>query len=268
MNMRARSMISALVLSMSMVMTARAWADEPEPQPARFGERNQLVITADRLVPIFGYTTQAITVNEGDTTTTITDSGASMAFLVGHEPSLGTMHTVPRLAVDFTPLPSFTIGTAFVLAFGLDGTHTEERIPKDQPATIRENERPGATLFGFAPRVGYVLPIGKNLAFWPRAGLAFYSAKTQREQTSNSGVTSTATETDSIFSLDLDPQLVWTPLPHLLVHAGTLTNIPLTGSHETSFAQAGEHKDRSDDLSLIHIGISAGFGIWFDLARH
>jgi len=110
-----------------------------------------------------------------------------------------------------------------------------------------------------------VVPLGRNLTFWPRAGLAFYSVKSQREVTNNIGVTSSSTVTDTMFSLDLDPQVVWTPLPHVLVHAGPLATIPITGAHETSFAQAGEVKDRSDDLTVFHFGISAGLGVWFDL---
>lgn len=263
--MNRRSVLGALALCTSLAATESARAESTDAQPARFGERGQLVVTADRLVPIVGYTTQSITAIDGDTTTKVTDSGASLAFLVGREPSLGVVHTVPRVAFDFTFLRRLTIGTSFALAFGIDGTHTEERTPRVGPRTVREGSNPGATLLGFGPRVGYVLLLRKDLAFWPRAGLAFYSVKAQREQTSNLGVSSTATETDTTFSLDLNPQLVWTPLPHVLVHVGPLANVPLTGSHETSFAQGAEQKDRSDDLTIVHFGISAGLGVWFDL---
>ncbi len=251
----------AVAASAAMMAASSASAQEPP----RFGERGQLVISADRLVPLLGYTSQSITASDGDVTTKTTDSGASIAFLIGREPQLGVMHTTPRVAVDVTVLPRLTIGTAFAFAFGIDGTHTEERTPRVGQHTVRENAIPGATLLGFAPRVGYVVPLGRQLAFWPRAGIAFYSVKSQREVTSNLGVTSSATETDTIFSLDLDPQLVWTPLPHVLVHAGPLANLPFTGAHETAFAQGAEVKERSDDLTIFHFGVSAGLGVWFDL---
>ncbi len=247
--------------SVAMTTASSASADEPRP----FGDRGQLIVTADRLVPLVGYTSQSITESDGDITTKTTDTGASVAFLFGREPQFGVMHTVPRVAVDVTVFPRVTIGTSFAVAFGLDGTHTEERTPRAGQRTVRENAIPGSTLLGFAPRVGYVVPLGRNLTFWPRAGLAFYSVKSQREVTSNLGVTSSAAETDTIFSLDLDPQLVWTPLPHVMAHVGPLANLPLAGAHETSFAQAAEVKDRSDDLTVFHFGISAGLGVWFDL---
>lgn len=254
----------AAALSMLLVVDGeRAWADESAPR--RFGDRGQLVITADRLVPLVGYTTRSITASDGDTTTTVTDSGASLALLVGHEPSFGAMHTIPRVAVDYTFLRGLTLGASFVVAFGIDGTHTEDRAPKAGPRAVRENTLPGATLLGFAPRFGYALALSKDLTFWPRAGVAFSSMASQREETSNLGVTSTATVRDTLFSLDLDPQLVWTPLPHVLVHVGPTANIPLTGAHETAFEQGPEVKERSDDLTIFHFGISAGLGVWFDL---
>lgn len=257
--------LGVLVIMTFLTVSEHTWAQaEPKPPP-RFGARRQLVVTADRLVPLLGYTSQSVTATDGDTTTKTTDSGISLAFLVGREPGFGAMHTVPRVAFDFTFMDRLTIGTSFTLAFGIDGTHTEERRPRQGPATVRENTIPGATLLGFGPRVGYVLTLHENLAFWPRAGIAFYSLESQREQTSNVGVTSTASVTDTAFSLDLDPQLVWTPLAHVLVHAGPLANLPLSGAHETGFAQGSDLKDRSDHLTIFHFGVSAGLGVWFDL---
>jgi hypothetical protein len=175
------------------------------------------------------------------------------------------VQTIPRVAADFTVLRRITVGASIVVAFGIHGVHTEERTTRGEPATKRENPIPGATLLGFAPRIGYVLSLGKNFAFWPRVGFAFYSVKSEREATSNVGTTSTATVTDTVLSLDLDPQFVWTPIRHVLVHAGPLANVPLTGSHSTSFAQGSDQEERSDDLSIFHFGISAGIGVWFDL---
>ena len=236
-----------------------------EVAPRRFGDRGQLVLTADRLIPVLSYTTQTVTSIEGATTTKVTDDGASVALFVGREPSLGAVHTVPRLAADFTVMDHVTVGTSFVVAFGLPGSHTEERSPAGEPTTTRENRAPGTTILGFAPRIGYVVPLGPHFAVWGRAGFAFYSVKSRVEQTTNLGVTSAATQTDTIFSLDLDPQLVWLPLEHVLVHIGPLVNVPVSGTHETAFSQGSDSKDRSDDLSIFHIGISAGLGAWFDL---
>lgn len=258
--MMRRTTPAALALFTVVFATSSARAESA----ARFGERGQLVITADRLVPVLGYTTQSITVVQGDTTTKVTDSGASLAFFVGREPGLGAIHTVPRVAADFTVLPRLTIGGSFVVALGIDGARTEERRPSGGQATRRENDRPGSTVLGFAPRVGYVVHLADTLAFWPRAGLAFYSLSSERAETNNVGVSSAATVTDTVFSLDLDPQLVWTPLPHVLFHAGPIASLPLTGSHATAFVQGADAQERSDALTIFHFGISAGLGVWLD----
>lgn len=270
---RARRCASALLVALAVLGgVGTASADVPEPQgsgeapgAALFGDRGQLVLGADRLVPLVGYTTQSVTASQGDVTTKVTDSGTSVALLFGREPTLGSAHTVPRVAVDFTVARGLTLGTAFAFAFGLGGDHTEERASSVAPTTTRESRAPQSTLIGFAPRVGYVIRLGGSFAFWPRAGLAFYSVSSKSEETSNLGVVSTTRVTDTLFSLDLDPQLVWLPLPHVLIHAGPLVNVPLNGSHETSFSQAAETKTRSDELSVFHLGVSAGLGVWFDL---
>jgi hypothetical protein len=257
-------LVLVLVASVS-PRTASADEPPPSPPPPRFGERGQLVLGADRLMPLVSYTSQTITAVQGDTTTEVTDTGTSLAFLVGREPTLGAVHTVPRVAFDFTVLRNLTLGTSIAFAFGVGGDHTEERTPTVGPKTTRESRAPRSTLIGFAPRVGYVVALGSKLAFWPRAGFGFYSVTSKTEETSNLGVTSTTRVTDTLFSLDLDPQLVWLPLPHVLVHAGPLMNVPLDGSHETSFSQASDMKARTDDLSLFHLGVSAGLAVWFDL---
>jgi hypothetical protein len=260
---------SALLLGLAVLAATRAAAaDEPVQEPparAAFGDRGELLVSADRLVPLLGYTTQSITARQGDVTTTVTDDGTSVALLFGREPGLGSVHTVPRVAFDFTVLRRVTLGTSIIFAFGLGGDHSEERTSSVEPTTKRESRAPLSTIVGFAPRAGYVLPLGARFALWPRAGLGFYSVSSKSEETSNLGVTSTTRVTDTVFSLDLDAQLVWLPTPHVFLNVGPLVNVPLTGAHDTTFSQAFEAKERSDDLSLFRVGVAAGFGAWFDL---
>ncbi len=243
------------------LLARSAHADEP----SRFGEHRQLVLTADRLVPLFSWSSQTVTADDGAVTTKTTDRGASFAFFAGREPGLGVVHTVPRVAVDFAVWQRFTIGASFIAAFGLANAHIEERSVPGEARSTRETNPAAATLFGFAPRVGYVFPFGAHLAMWARAGIAFYSIASTTDQTTNANVTTTSKETDNVFSLDLDPQLVWSPAAHFLVHVGPLVNVPLAGTHETAFNQGGVSETRSDDLSVFHVGLSVGLGTFFDL---
>lgn len=221
-----------------------------------FGEKHQLILGVDRLMPVFSYTSQTITTTQGGLTQKATDSGTSMAVLFGREPSLGVVHTLPRIAFDFTIVRHLTLGGAFAFAFGLGATHEDDFGNN----TSRKSDGAKSTVVGLAPRVGYVLPLGHVFSFWPRAGFAFYSVST-RTPLFNANATS-QTVTDTVFSIDLDPQFAWTPVEHFFINFGPLLNIPVGGSRSVENAAGGTTKT---DLSVLHAGISAGLGGWFDL---
>ena len=79
------------------------------------------------------------------------------------------------------------------------------------------------------------------------------------------GTKSTITDTDALWSLDLDPQFVWVPLQHFFAHFGPIVNIPFAGSTSNEVVVGGTSNTRKDDLSVFHFGLSAGLGGWFDL---
>jgi hypothetical protein len=225
------------------------------------GEKGELIITADRLMPIFSFTSQTVTVTTAGQETKTTDSGSSIALLFGREPSLTiNPHTIPRLALDYSVINHLTVGGSFVLGVGLGGSHSVEA-----GNTTQKNDAAKITVVGFAPRVGYVIPLGHTFGFWPRLGLAFYSLSAKDEDIANNGTKTTTTASDSLWSLDLDPQFVWVPLQHFFAHFGPLMNIPITGSRSVEVAQGGTTQETKNDLSIFHFGISAGLGGWFDL---
>lgn len=221
------------------------------------GEKHQLILSVDRLMPVLSYTSQTVTSTQGGARLRSTDSGTSMAVLLGREPSLGVVHTLPRIAFDFTVVQSLTLGGSFAFAIGLGSTHEDDFGNN----TSRKSDGSKTTVVGFAPRVGYILPLGHVLAFWPRAGFAFYSVSTKTPVVTGANVT-TRTDSDTMFSIDLDPQLVWTPVQHFFINFGPLLNIPVGGSRSTENAAGGT---TNNDLSVFHLGISAGLGGWFDL---
>ena len=225
-----------------------------------FGEKGELIISADRLLPLFSYSSESVSSNQNGVDTKTSDSATSVALLLGREPSLAVNpHTVPRIAIDYTVINHLTVGGTFVLAFGLGGTHQTET----GTVTVK-TDAPKATVVGFAPRVGYVLPLGHTFGFWPRAGFAFYSISQKSDRTVGNNTT-TVTDTDSIWSLDLDPQFVWVPLQHFFVHFGPLMNIPFAGSRSTEIVSGSNTTTTKNDLSVFHFGLSAGLGGWFDL---
>jgi hypothetical protein len=231
--------------------------DARAQEAAGFGEAKQLILSVDCLLPVLSYTSETETSTQGGNTLKSTDSGTSLAVLFGREPNLGVVHTLPRVAFDFTVIRHLTLGGAFAFAFGLGSTH-ENTFANN---TTQSSDGPKTTIVGFAPRVGYVLPIGHSLAFWPRAGFAFYSVSTKTPVVNGANVSS-RTLTETALSIDLDPQLVWTPVQHFFINFGPLVNLPLSGSRTSENATGGSTKT---DLSIVHLGIQAGLGGWFDL---
>jgi hypothetical protein len=251
-------------------LAALAWAGRSDAQEAKgFGEKGQLIISADRLFPLFSYTSQSTTETRNDNTTvTTTDKGSSFVLLLGREPGISSVHTIPRVSVDFTIIPRLTLGGTIVVGFGLGGSHNTETNPPNGPKVTTSNDAPTQTILGFGPRVGYILPLGEILAFWPRGGISFYSDRTRTVDNGNGNPNQpqiTTTDTATLWSLDVDPQLCIVPIPHFFFNAGPLLNIPLTGSVSHEQANGGTTQTTKNDLSVWHIGISVGLGGWLEL---
>ena len=174
----------AFFFGVSSVLAAVAPREASAQEANGLGEKGELIITADRLMPLFSYSSESVTSTQGGQggqggqTVKTTESGTSIALLVGREPTLAVNpHTVPRLAIDYAVINHLTVGGSFVLAFGLGGSRTTEIGNNTQ-----KSDSPKATLVGFAPRVGYVLPLGQTFGFWPRAGIGFCIAQQRGAQ--------------------------------------------------------------------------------------
>lgn len=258
--------IAAAGLLAVMAMKAPASAQEANG----FGEKGQLILSADRLVPLFSYTRYSTTTTNGASTTTDSTSNSSLSFLFGTEggSAVGSsVHTIPRVAFDITVIPRLTIGGAVVIGLGLGGTRRSETVA-GSTTTTTEIDAPKQTVFGFAPRVGYILPLGDVLAFWPRGGFAFYSATAKQDVVNGNPPnqrTDTISATTSVFSLDLDPQLVIVPIKNVFFNVGPLVNVPLSGTVSTKTVSGNTTRETSNDFSLFHMGISAGLGGWFQV---
>ena len=235
-----------------------------------FGEKGQLIISADRLVPLFGYASASVTRTENGRELTDSTSGAGLSILLGRDLGINggagpaNVHTLPRVAFDYSVINHLTLGAAIAFGFGLGGSIEQEQV-QGNTVTTRKIDSPTSSAIGLAPRVGYVIPLGDWLAFWPRAGFAFYAVSTKFEQTTGNNAVSTVSTTDTLFALDLDPQLTITPTEHFFFHAGPLVNIPLTGSRSLQSTTGGTTTTTNADASVFHLGLVAGIGGWFSL---
>jgi hypothetical protein len=256
-----RTAAASFLLGVTIVCAAPGTASAQATEDANgLGDKGQLILTVDRLMPVLSYSSQTVTSTAGGQSLEDNRTGTSMAFLLGREPSLGIVHTLPRIAFDFTIIKRLTIGGAFAVAFGLGGRQETELGNNN----TRNTKTPRTSIIGFAPRVGYVLPLARNFAFWPRAGFAIYAVSTKSDAVIGNQ-DAKITNSDTVFSIDLDPQFVWTPIPHFFFHAGPLLNIPLGGSQSVETEIGNSSGTTKNDLSVFHFGLTAGLGGWFDL---
>lgn len=258
-----RPMKTRTLLALGALGAAALVPTTAEAQDAHgFGSQTQLIVSADRLVPAFSWSSVKETDSTNDNNSDRT-SGTSTSPLFGADLGAGTVHSIPRVGVDFAVIPHLTIGGAIPLAFTLGGSRETKRV-NGNTTTTTTTDSPSTSVIGIGPRVGYILTFGDSFGLWLRGGFSFYAVRTTVED-KNDNTNNRLTTKDSIFSLDLDPQFVIAPLEHFFINVGPLVNIPLTGSRTTETVTGNTTRSVDNDLAVWHIGIHAGLGGWFNL---
>jgi hypothetical protein len=241
------------------------------------GDPGEFIFSADRLLPVLGYssqsTTQAGQLGPGITKVSTTESSSSLGFFWGGSPgfvaalggnnaTLPNVFTVPRLGFDYTIIPNLTVGGDIVVFFTLGGnvsTETDNNAGGKQTTTTNE---PKSTIFGIAPRAGYILHFTDLFHLWLRGGFSFYSASVkQTVQVNNNNVTTSFDAHQP--AIDLDPQFVITPVPHFGFTAGLTADIPFAGGYSVNVNQPNSTTSVSAGQSLFFIGVTGGLVGWF-----
>lgn len=257
--------VSALGALLATTWTATASAADANGM----AEKGHIFISADRLFSVFNYSSFSQTETQNNVTTTNSVSGTHFSLLGGPNLAGGigleNIHTSPRPAIDVTIIPNLTLGIAVPLAFGLGSTAKTKVEQQNGNTTERSGDGPTSFLIGIVPRVGYIIPINDWLAVWPRGGLGFYSLSSTQQNTGNNGNNNgEVTTTNTLFSIDLDPQLAIVPTEHFFMSIGPMANIPITGTRSTTATNGATTVETSDDISLFHIGLSASLGGWIN----
>lgn len=256
--MKTRSLFVLGALSAAVLFPETARAAEANG----FGEKSQLILSADRIVPVFSYSRSSVTRTDNNVELTTATSSTSSSILWGGQLGPDRVHTIPRVGVDFTIIPRLTLGGSAVFAFTLGGSTTSERV---EGGTKREVsvDAPSTTVFGLVPRVGYILPVGDILGIWLRGGFAFYSVRTKTYDDNNAN--NYDVDKATVFSIDLDPQLTIVPFEHFFIGVGPLVNIPVGGTLTQEQTRGNTTVSRSDSLRVFQLGANASLGGWFNL---
>lgn len=228
-----------------------------------FGQQGQFILGADRLFSLFQYThisqdNLPSQVPAGDSKVNVTTNETSMSLLWGSTwPSTETFYTVPRVGFDYVIVPQVTIGGEIAVFFTLGTGQSTTATANNGGTTTNNVDTPGGFVFGIAPRGGYILPLSDVFAFWLRGGFSYYLVNTKLSQGAGNTQTTTTNSVNQ-FALDLDPQFVITPIPHLGFTAGVTADIPLAGGHSTEVDRGGASQSQSAWSGVMFIGVTAG----------
>jgi hypothetical protein len=248
------------VLAATVTLATGASAAGASAEMNGMADKGHFFVSADR---VFGITWTQLSSEVTRNNTTETDK-ASATTTVGLLWNSGTgsgkvavAYLIPRVGIDFTVIDGLTVGG------NIGYTHSsgsyESTTKNGSVSTTVSGDTGTSSGFLFAPRVGYILPLGAPIGLWLRGGLTYYNHSNEDAPDNNGNKDS---NTWSGLGLNLDPQFVVTPVEHLFFTAGLAVDIPLTGSYETkNYNGAGTAVTTTyDHYKFTNIGLTFGVG--------
>ena len=236
-----------------------------EAQTTSFGQQGQFIVSAERLFSPFFYqrvSEDAVNPPAGTSGNVVTTQ-TGISLLWGSASRVGSaehaalpedlFYTTPRIGFDYVIVPNVTVGGNIGLFVTLGGESQTTTTMNNVTNTVN-GDQPKTTIFGVAPRAGYILGINNLFSVWLRGGLSYFTGTASA--TVQNGTQSAEAHQ---FALDLDPQLVITPIPHLGFTAGLTTDIPLAGGHSLdNEPNGGGSQNFSASAHLFYIGLTVG----------
>jgi hypothetical protein len=262
----AIALVASAVLTGSM---ARAQA------PQQFGDKGEFIIGGDRLMPLLAYSHYSRSVpppagttdasQGGDNTTLGLFYGSTLDLNnhgdVGTDFPSSAFFAVPRIGFDYVLAPNITIGGDVVVFFTLGGGRSTQTDFANGTSMTSQQESQSLTVFGVAPRAGYIMKLTDSFSLWLRGGVSFYNGTLK---TSGPGGTTQTNDSQYQFALDLEPQLVFTPIPHVGFTAA------LDADLSPSFLGGYSHQDVqlnnttiNGSADVVYIGATLGMLVYF-----
>jgi hypothetical protein len=255
--------------AMGVLLTASIASAQRDAQG--FGQRGEFILSADRLVPVIAFTQNRTNDDNNNPNTTTTQNGSSISLLWGNNAILGggpgglaggggnpTFYTTPRVGFDYVLIPNLTLGGDLFVFFTTGGSQTTKT-----GNTSVSNDLPSGNAFGIVPRVGYIIGLSEPLAIWLRGGFSFYHAGTSQDSNVCDNQSNTASA--NLVGLDIDPQLVISPIPHFAFTAGPAIDFGFAGNLSTSRpgTNCNQTVSTSVGYTAYNFGITGGLLGWF-----
>jgi len=240
-----------MILTLSTIGAALLVLAAAKPAGAQtkldLGEKGQFILSADRLMPLFSY--QSVKTGDDDSSAgSRKNSTGGFSFLtsnLGHQ----TVFDAPRVALDYAIINNLTIGGSVFVAFDVSNDLTTK--VNGQSTSVDQAK---GTYWGFAPRVGYVIPLTRAVAFWPRGGISYISGKSQYPSSNDND---SSVKQDQ-FALDLEPVFVLSPAQHFGITVGPVFDIPISGTYKTEIKNNNNTVTTSIDSTQFYFGLTAG----------
>jgi hypothetical protein len=236
---------------------------EPAPPASAWKLRGpHFVLSAERITGIVGWSqtnTRTRTTSEFDgfpTTTTVdVERSGTDVSLLGAGGFFDNPLSIPRVGLDYIFAGGFTLGGSL----GYMATSGKIESP-DSGGVVRSEDTPTVDIFLFAPRLGVFFSASPNLGIWLRGGITRLGLSSESEDFDDiNGTTTKFTSTVTLVDLTLDPQLVFSPAPHVGITVGPTIDIGLSGTVENS----GSGGTVENDMTASSYGVTAGLAALF-----
>ena len=246
----------AAVAGMGCILSTASFAHAQMKQ--EFGEQGEFIIGADRLVPLLSWSRYSVDEPTGPGVSSMTGSSnqTSFSLLFGStEDPADQFYTVPRVGFDYVVVPNVTVGGDFMLLF-TSGSSSTETDNTNGTSSQANQSSPSLTGFGIAPRGGYILRLNEIVSLWFRGGFSYY-------QTSTSDSNDHTTNSVQQWAFDLEPQAVFTVIPHVGFTGAVNLDIPFGGSTSVETDINGISNKTSAFSSIAYLGATVGMLAYF-----
>ncbi|MBK8999654.1 MAG: hypothetical protein IPM35_28390 [Myxococcales bacterium] len=214
----------------------------PAPMPRssgldNIGEEQQITFGVDRIMGI-SFDRAVVSPDQGGDVTLKATNVALFGNPGGGSEAPSLM--IPRLSLDFFVVESISVGGS--LLYFSQST--------EQETSAGSNDGPTTTTFAIAPRVGYAMAFDETFSIWPRAGITYFSSKTEEE-----GTGGTDTLTISGLDLTLEVPVGISPIENFAILVGPYVDFGLSG---TAKDEPAGGTSSETDVKVTSYGLAVG----------
>lgn len=219
------------------------------------------LISAERMTNVLGWssteTVPLMSINGFPTSSTAERerAGADVSFMgSGHSTN---PFSIPRLGFDGMFANGLTLGGSISYLVASSEHQAFTTFNGTSTVTVKD---PTVSTFVLAPRLGVMIQASRILGVWLRGGISRISMSTEAygvDPDTGEQLSTSRTSTLTMVDVTLDPQLVFTPVPHVGLTLGAALDIGVSGGYED--ADGSQERDFTQSSYGVTGGLVAIF---------